>query len=330
MTQRRALVTGASGQTGSYMVDLLLEKGYTVFAGTRRTSTSNTERLAHCLSRITLLPMDLTDSSSLEHALYEAMPHEVYNFAAQSFVAESFATPLATSDVTGLGALRLFEAVRNVCPTARVYQASSSEMFGNSRAPQSETTPFAPVSPYAAAKTFAHYCAQVYRRAYRMYIACGICFNHESERRGEEFVTRKISKAVAAIKTGQQPRLVLGNLAAMRDWCHAEDVVRGAWAMLQEEEAADYVLASGKTHSVQEFVARAFDTVGLTWGDYVDIDPQFYRPAEVNVLCGDATKARSLLNWRPRVSFEELVARMVGHDLAVADADLSRARGARG
>ena len=329
MSQRTALITGVAGQDGSYMAELLLAKDYKVFGLIRRSgSPGHTARIDHLLDRMELLTGDLTDLSSLQRALLKSKPNEVYNFAAQSFVGGSFTSPLHTADVTGLGALQLFEAVRlytSVSEHVRVYQASSSEMFGEATtSTQHEATPFDPLSPYACAKTFAHFCAQLYRRSYGMYIACGIAFNHESERRGEEFVTRKITKAVAQVKLGQQDLLRLGNLDARRDWSHAEDIVRGAYQMLQLERPHTLVLASGETHSVQEFVDKAFDRVGLVGSQYVIQDTALRRPADPMFLCGDATKARQVLGWVPQVSFDTLVHRMVDHDLREATEALAR------
>lgn len=324
--KRRAFVTGVCGQDGSYLAELLLEKDYDVYGLLRRSSTPKTQRIAHLLDDIELVPGDITDLTSLERPLRAIRPDEVYNFAAQSFVATSFATPLSTADATGLGALKLLEAIRIVGITPRIYQASSSEMFGNAKySPQNEETPLHPASPYGAAKCFAHMCMQVYREAYHMYICNGISFNHESERRGEEFVTRKITKAVGAIKAGQQDLLHLGNLSAQRDWCHAEDVVRGAWLMLQEDTPDDYVLASGEMHSVEEFVEYAFNYAGLDKHQYVRVDPQYLRPMDVQSLCGNATKAHQRLGWMPTVGFTELIRRMVDADCH-AEATLARHR----
>ena len=313
----RALITGITGQLGSYLADLLLEKGYEVWGLVRRSSTPSVERILHLYPRIHLINGDLTDSSSIEAALRISKPREVYNCAAQSEVGTSFIEPLHTSDVTGLGALRLFDACRthlsqHECP--RIYQASTSEMFGNQPPPQSEVTPFQPSSPYACAKTFAHFCAQLYRKAYGMYIACGINFNFESERRGEYFVSRKITKGVAAIKRGEATELRLGNLAAVRDWSHAEDIARAAWLMLQQPEPDDYVIASEETHTVQEFVDLACNYAGVD-PQCVKVDPQYFRPLDVHHLQGCAAKAKRVLGWQPTIRFHELVRRMVVHDL---------------
>lgn len=313
---KTALITGITGQDGSYLAELLLEKGYQVYGLIRRTSSPNYERIEHILDRVILLEGDLTDLASLEIALEAAQPDEIYNLAAQSFVATSWKQPVSTVDVTGLGAVRVFEAARRVCPKARIYQASSSEMFGHAKeVPQKETTPFNPKSPYACAKVFAHYMAQNYRESYKQFICCGIAFNHESPRRGIEFVTRKISDGVARIKLGISKELRLGNLDAKRDWGYAGDYVKAMWLMLQQDEPDDYVIATGESHSVREFVELAFSFVDLDWKEYVVVDERFYRPVDVPLLQGDPSKAARVLGWRPEVSFEELVKMMVEHDL---------------
>lgn len=315
--KRKALVFGVTGQDGSYLAEQLLARDYAVSGLVRRSSNDNLQRIAHLLDQIELIPGDLSDQTSIERALTAVQPQEVYNLAAQSFVGSSYTEPLHTADITGLGALRLFEAVRTCLPKtlgARVYHASSSEMFGNAAPPQSEATPFAPVSPYACAKVFAHYCAQLYRSAYSLHISCGINFNHESERRGEEFVTRKVTKALGRIQAGQQTELRLGNLSARRDWCHASDVMEAAWLMLQQETPDDYVIASGESHSVQEFVELAFNYASLNVQQYLKLDPSLYRPLDVSHLQGCAAKAKAKLGWSPTVSFSELVQRMVEHD----------------
>ena len=322
--KRRALVFGATGQLGSYLLELLLEKDYEVFGFVRRSSVGNVSRILHLYNKVKLINGDLTDTPSIEAALRIAKPHEVYNCVAQSQVGTSFIEPIHTADVTGMGALRLFEAVRthtSLSDGVRVYQPSSSEMFGNQPSPQSELTPFQPVSPYACAKTFAHFSAQMYRHAYGMFIACGINFNFESPRRGEEFVTRKITRAIGRIQAGQQDVLRLGNLAAWRDWSHAKDVARSAWLMLQRDTPEDYVIASGVSHTVKEFVEAAFNLAGLDWQKYVVIDPTLQRPLDVSVLEGCANKARAQLGWEPTVSFLDLVKEMVTHDLALAEAE---------
>lgn len=312
MSRRRVLITGITGQTGSYMAELLLTKEYEVYGLIRRTSHPATHRLAACLDALRLIPGDLTDQGSLIRAMKLAEPDEIYNFASQSYVAHSFEAPLHTGDVTGLGALRVFEAARIVCPSARIYQASSSEQFGNpASSPQDEETPFKPVSPYGCAKTFAHYCAQVYRSSYKMYLACGIAFNHESPRRGDEFVTQKIVKSVVAIKDGKMDVLRLGNTAAQRDWCHAKDVVRGAWLALQYPTPEDFVFSSGILHSVQEVVEYTFNYLGLDYHQYVKIDPTIFRPTDIHQLIGNAAKARRLLDWQPTVRLTEILQEMV-------------------
>lgn len=319
---KRVLITGITGQDGSYLAEFLLGKGYEVHGLMRRTSTQGTHRIEGILEELKLHTGDLCDQVSLERALLRSDPDEVYNFAAQSFVAASFEAPLHTGDVTGLGCLRLLEAIRARCrPDVRLYQASSSEMFGAvATHPQNEDTAFHPVSPYGCAKVFAHLCCRGYRDAYRMFIVCGIGFNHESERRGEEFVTRKISKAVAEIEAGQRDTLWLGNIEARRDWMHAQDLVRGAWLALQHETPDDYVFASGLAHSVREFVQVAFAHVELDPAKYVREDPRLRRPRDVPRLVGDAEKAYQVLGWKPRMTFRELVERMVSHDCALLDA----------
>ena len=315
---RRALITGITGQLASYLADLLLDKGYEVWGFVRRSSTQHVERILHLYPRVHLINGDLTDSGSIEQALRVSKPHEVYNCAAQTEVGTSFIEPLHTSDVTGLGALRLFDACRmtlSLSETPRIYQASTSVMFGNQPPPQSELTPFQPSSPYACAKTFAHFCAQMYRKAYGMYIACGINFNFESERRSPYFVTRKISQGVAAIKRGEATELRLGNLAAVRDWSHAEDVARAAWMMLQQPQPDDYVIASEESHTVQEFVDLACNYAGVD-PTCVRVDPALLRPLDVHNLQGCAAKAKRVLGWEPTIRFSELVKRMVTHDLA--------------
>jgi GDPmannose 4,6-dehydratase len=317
MTTRRALVTGITGQDGSYLAELLLDKGYDVVGLVRRSSTVTFERIAHIQGRLTIESGDLLDQGSLIAALSTHRPHEVYNLAAQSYVAASFAQPVLTGDVTALGVTRLLEAVRIVDPDIRLYQASSSEMFGNAATtPQHETTPVAPRSPYGAAKAYAHFTAVNYRERYGMHVSCGIAFNHESPRRGQEFLTRKVARGVAAIKTGQHDRLELGSLTARRDWGFAGDYVEAMWAMLQRDDPDDYVIATGQTHSIEELVASAFAHVGLTWTDHVVHDERLTRPTDIELLTGDATKARTALGWTPHTSFEQLVAMMVDHDLA--------------
>jgi GDPmannose 4,6-dehydratase len=316
MERKRALITGITGQDGSYLAEFLLEKGYEVIGMVRRTSTINFERIRHIQDRITLVQGDLLDQSSLIDILREHRPNEVYNLAAQSFVPTSFKQPVLTGEFTALGVTRLLEAIRLVDPTIRFYQASSSEMFGKVReVPQNENTPFHPRSPYGVAKVYAHWITVNYRESYGMFAVSGICFNHESPRRGLEFVTRKITYTAAKIKLGLAHELRLGNLEARRDWGYAPDYVRAMWLMLQQDEPEDYVIATGETHSVREFVELAFDYLGLDWKKYVVVDPALYRPADVDLLVGDATKARTKLGWAPSVTFEQLVKIMVDADL---------------
>ncbi len=320
MAARRALITGITGQDGAYLARLLLDKGYDVHGTVRRASTPGEQRLAEIRDRITLHDADMLDVGSLMSVLEQVGPHEVYNLAAQSFVPTSWQQPLLTGEVTALGAARLLEAVRRVDPNIRYYQASSSEMFGKVREePQRETTPFWPRSPYGVAKMYAHWITINYRESYGLFASCGILFNHESPLRGPEFVTRKVTRAVARIKLGLQDRLRLGNLDAQRDWGFAGDYVEAMWLMLQQDEPDDYVIATGEKHTVREFVDLAFARVDLDPQRYVEIDPNLLRPAEVNMLVGDASKARARLGWQPRVCFADLVAMMV-------DADLEQAR----
>jgi GDPmannose 4,6-dehydratase len=312
-----ALITGITGQDGSYLAELLLEQGYAVHGMYRRSSTETFERIAHLASRIELHPGDLLDQQSLMSLLARVRPTEVYNLAAQSFVPTSWQQAQLTGEVTGLGVTRMLDAVRQVDPTIRFYQASSSEMFGKvHETPQRETTPFHPRSPYGVAKVYGHYITMNYRESYDLFACSGILFNHESPRRGLEFVTRKITHAAARIKLRMADELRLGNLQARRDWGFAGDYVRAMWLMLQQTEADDYVIGTGETHSVEEFVAVAFGHVGLNWRDHVVIDPKFHRPAEVDLLLSDPAKARSALGWQPRVDFEQLVTMMVDADLA--------------
>jgi len=316
MSERRALITGVTGQDGSYLAELLLEKGYEVFGMTRRASTENIERIAHLVDRIELIQGDLLDPPSLDAALRQAQPQEVYNLAAQSFVPTSWNQPVLTAEFTAVGVTRVLEAIRAVDPQIRFYQASSSEMFGKVREiPQTEMTPFHPRSPYGVAKVYGHHITVNYRESYDLFAASGILFNHESPRRGLEFVTRKITDGVARIKHGLTEELRLGNLDAKRDWGFAGDYVEAMWLMLQQDEASDYVVATGEEHSVQEFVEIAFDRAGLDPEKHVVVDPRFLRPAEVDQLVGDASKARRELEWEPRTSFRELVELMVDADL---------------
>lgn len=312
----RALITGITGQDGSYLAELLLGKGYEVFGIVRRSSVKKFDRIESFIDEIELVEGDLTDQSSLDSAIQSVQPDEVYNLAAQSFVPVSWNQPVLTGDVTGLGVIRILEAIRKHRPQAKFLQASSSEMFGKVReTPQTEKTPFHPRSPYGVAKVFGHYMTVNYRESYGLFACSSMGFNHESPRRGMEFVTRKVTHQVAKIKCGLAKRLLMGNLEAKRDWGFAEDYVRAMWMTLQQPEPDDYVLATGKMHSVRDLLEVAFATVGLNWKEYVHIDPKLIRPAEVDRLCGDATKAREKLGWEPEVSFEELVKMMVEADL---------------
>ncbi len=313
----KALITGITGQDGSYLAEYLLGKGYDVVGMLRRSSTTKFERIEHLVDGITLANGDLTDGASMVHVLREHQPDEVYNLGAQSFVQTSFGQPVLTGQVTGLGVTRLLDAIRMVAPEAKFYQASSSEMFGKVReTPQSESTPFYPRSPYGVAKTYGHWMTVNYRESYGMFACSGILFNHESPRRGLEFVTRKITDAAARISLGLQSELHLGNLDAERDWGYAGDYVDAMWRMLQHDTPDDFVIATGQTHSVRDFCNAAFSIVDLDWEEFVVIDPQYYRPAEVDLLVGDYSKAKADLGWEPKVGFEELVARMVEADLA--------------
>jgi GDPmannose 4,6-dehydratase len=312
-----ALITGITGQDGSYLAEFLLERGYEVVGMVRRSSTVNFERIAHIQDRITLVPGDLLDEVSLFHALQQHRPAEVYNLAAQSFVQTSWNQPVFTGEVTALGVTRMLDAIRTVDPGIRFYQASSSEMFGKVlEVPQREATPFYPRSPYGVAKVYGHWITVNYRESYGMFTVSGILFNHESARRGLEFVPRKIAHGVARIACGLADVLPLGNLDAKRDWGWAPDYVRAMWLMLQADEPGDYVVATGETHSVREFCEIAFAHVGLDWAQHVVQDPRFMRPAEVDLLVGDSTRARERLGWAPTVTFEELVRTMVDADLA--------------
>ena len=318
---KKALITGITGQDGSYLAELLLSKGYEVTGMVRRASTETFERIAHLKNQINLRQADLLDQFSLVKLLDEIQPDEIYNLAAMSFVPTSWNQPVLTGEFTALGVTKLLEAMRMVCPKARFYQASSSEMFGKVlEVPQSETTPFYPRSPYGVAKVYGHFITVNYRESYNLFALSGILFNHESPRRGKEFVTRKITDAVARIKLGTQKELRMGNLDAKRDWGFAGDYVRAMWLMLQQDTAADYVVATGKTHSVRQFLEIAFSHVGLNYEDYVVIDPAFIRPAEVDLLLGNPAKAKAELKWEPQVSFEQLVTMMV-------DADMDRQMG---
>ncbi len=312
MPVKRALITGITGQDGSYLAEFLLEKGYEVIGMVRRSSTVNFERIKHIQERLELVSGDLLDQVSLINILDQHRPSEVYNLAAQSFVQTSWGQPVFTGETTALGVTRLLDAIRLVDPDIRFYQASSSEMFGKVREiPQTEETPFYPRSPYGVAKVYGHWITVNYRESYDLFAVSGICFNHESPRRGHEFVTRKIARSAARIKHGLEKDLHLGNLDAQRDWGYAPDYVRGMWQMLQQDEPDDYVLATGHTYTVQRFAELAFEAVGLDYCDYVVQDPRFVRPADVDLLVGDPSKARAKLGWEATTSFEELVEIMV-------------------
>ena len=317
MSARRALITGITGQDGSYLAELLLDQGYEVFGLVRRLSAPNYWRIEHLLDRLTLIPGDLLDQLSLIRVLERVRPHELYNLAAMSFVPASWEQPMLTGEFNSQGVTRVLEAVRVVDTSVRIYQASSSEMFGKVReVPQRETTPFYPRSPYGVSKVFAHYITVNYRESYDLFAVSGILFNHESPRRGLEFVTRKVSDGVARIKLGLASELKLGNLDAHRDWGYAGDYVQAMWQMLQQDQADDYVIATGQSHSVRDLVEIAFGHAGLDWQQYVKLDPALVRPAEVDHLIGDATKARERFGWAPTVDFRGLVTMMVDADLA--------------
>jgi GDPmannose 4,6-dehydratase len=317
---RRALITGITGQDGSYLAEFLLEKGYEVHGMVRRSSTETFQRLAGCRDDVVLHTGDLLDQRSLVDVLREAEPDEIYNLAAMSFVAASWSQPVLTAEFTAVGVTRILEAMREVVPQARFYQASSSEMFGKVlEVPQKETTPFYPRSPYGVAKCYGHFITVNYRESYGLFAASGILFNHESPRRGLEFVTRKVTHGAAAIKLGLQQELALGNLDAERDWGYAEDYVEAMWLMLQEDEPDDYVIATGEVHSVRQLVEVAFGHVGLDPSEHVRLDERFLRPAEVEHLVGDASKAREKLGWTPRTGFEEMIRRMVESDLELLE-----------
>ena len=337
---KRALITGITGQDGSFLAELLLEKGYEVYGVIRRSSSFNTERIDHLYqdpheknTRLRLLYGDLNDSSSLNSILKQTQPDEVYNLGAQSHVRVSFDVPEYTAEVTGVGVVRLLEAIREVGIKPKFYQASSSELYGKvAEVPQRETTPFYPRSPYGCAKAYAFFITVNYRESYNMFACNGILFNHESERRGETFVSRKITRAATRIKLGLQEKLYLGNLDARRDWGYARDYVEAMWLMMQVEEADDFVVATGETHSIREFLDLSFGRLDLDWKRYVEIDPRYFRPAEVDLLLGDPSKAKEKLGWEPKVSFPELVALMVDHDLELASVEqaMAVARGTAG
>lgn len=335
MAMKRVLITGITGQDGSYLAELLLEKGYEVYGLVRRKSKLDFNNAEHLKGQVTFLFGDMTDSASLLRAMEIAKPDEIYNLAAQSFVTTSWETPLSTADINAIGVTKLLEAVRLVKPETRVYQASTSEMFGKVQAvPQNEKTPFYPRSPYGVSKLYGHWIIKNYRESYGMFACSGILFNHESERRGAEFVTRKITISVARIQAGLQECLELGNLNASRDWGHSADYVRAMWLMLQQDKADDFVVATGETHTVRDFVSKAFRAAGMelefhgegvkefatlkgTNRVLVKVNPEFFRPAEVDLLIGDAAKAKTVLGWEPKISYEELVRRMVKSDIAL-------------
>jgi len=332
---KTALISGITGQDGSFLTELLLEKGYDVYGIIRRSSSFNTDRIDHLYqdphekgTRLRLLYGDLNDSSSLNTILRQVQPDEIYNLGAQSHVRVSFDIPEYTAEVTGLGTVRFLEAIREAGIRPKFYQASSSELYGKVvETPQTETTPFHPRSPYGCAKAYAYYITMNYREAYGLFACNGVLFNHESERRGETFVSRKITRAATRIKLGLQEKLFLGNLDARRDWGYAKDYVEAMWLMMNAEEPDDYVIATGETHSVRDFLEKAFGHVDLDWQQYVEIDPRYYRPAEVDLLIGDAGKARQVLGWQPTVAFDDLVKLMVDHDLERAKEEAaSRAR----
>jgi GDPmannose 4,6-dehydratase len=318
MSNKTALITGITGQDGSYLAEFLLSKGYTVYGMVRRSSVEKHERIAHLMDKIHLIQGDLLDQSSLAAVIRESKPSEVYNLAAQSFVPTSWAQPTLTAEFTAVGVTRILEAIRSVDPTIRFYQASSSEMYGKVReTPQTEDTPFYPRSPYGVAKAYGHYITVNYRESYNMFAVSGILFNHESPRRGLEFVTRKVTDGVAKIKLGKAKELRMGNLDAKRDWGFAGDYVKAMWLMLQQDKADDYVIATGETHTVERLVEVAFSHVGLDWKEFVKLDERFIRPAEVDLLVGDPAKAIKNLGWKPEVSFEQMIKMMVDSDLEI-------------
>ena len=313
---KRALITGITGQDGSYLAELLLDKGYEVYGIARRLSAPNNWRIEHLMDRITVLPGDLLDQLSLLKVIDEVRPQEIYNLAAMSFVPASWDQPMLTGEFNSQGVTRMLDAVRRVDPSIRFYQASSSEMYGKVReVPQTELTPFYPRSPYGVSKVFGHYITVNYRESYNLFAVSGILFNHESPRRGLEFVTRKVTDGVARIKLGMKDKLGLGNLDAQRDWGFSGDYVRAMWLMMQQDQPDDYVVATGETHTVQRLVELAFERAGLDWQKHVTIDPRFIRPAEVDLLIGDPAKAKTELGWTPEVTFEQLVAMMVDADI---------------
>ena len=322
----RAFITGVTGQDGSYLAEFLLEKGYEVYGLVRRSSLEKFDRIKLCIDKIELVEGDLTDQSSLDHVIQAVKPDEVYNLAAQSFVPASWSQPVLTGDVTGLGVVRVLEAIRKHQPNAKFLQASSSEMFGKvSESPQNENTQFYPRSPYGASKVFGHHVTVNYRESYGVFACSAISFNHESPRRGLEFVTRKVTHQVAKIKCGLARKLAMGNIDAERDWGFAGDYVRGMWLMLQQPVAEDFLFGTGETHSVRELLEVAFSAAGLDWQKYVEIDPKLIRPAEVDHLCGDATKAKQQLGWEPTTGFKQLIEMMVEADLKVVQSSVPAA-----
>ena len=315
---KKALIFGITGQDGTYLTDFLVKKGYEVFGTYRRTSHRSFERLEafNLLDKTNLIAADLLDQTSLNHAIKQTTPDEIYNLAAQSFVGISFTQPILTSEITGLGAVKIFEAVKEFSPHSKIYQASSSEMFGNTDEIKNENSRLSPASPYGIAKVFAHKSAQHYRKAYDMFISSGILFNHESPHRGLEFVTRKITSAIANIISKKQDKIILGNIKAKRDWGFAGDYVEAMWLMLQQQTPDDYVVATGKSYSVEEFLVKSFECSGLgNWKDYVEISDKYMRPSDIDNLVGDASKAKNELNWEPKMSFEKLVKSMVDSDI---------------
>ena len=314
---KRALITGVNGMDGSYLADLLLEKGYEVYGMERRTSSPNRTNTSHLEGKITFLNGDLGDQNSLFRVIKESDPDEIYNLGSQSFVGESWNTPEQTSDVTGLGVLRMLEAIREYGKKIKFYQASTSEMFGKMvENPANENTPFYPRSPYGVAKLYGHWMTKNYRESYDMFNVSGILFNHESERRGIEFVTRKITDGIARIHLGLQEHIILGNLDSKRDWGYAPDYVECMWLMMQQDKSDDYVVATGKAHTIREFLDYSFQHIGITeWSDYIKQEPRYMRPAEIDVLCGDSTKAKETLGWVPKTSFGEMVTQMVANDI---------------
>ncbi|MCK5528770.1 MAG: GDP-mannose 4,6-dehydratase [Kiritimatiellae bacterium] len=321
--KKRALITGITGQDGSYLADLLLEKGYEVTGMVRRSSTETYERISHIKDKVNLIQGDLLDELSLMEIMEEVNPDEIYNLAAMSFVPTSWSHPVLTGEFTALGVVRMLEAMKRICPKAKFYQASSSEMFGKvQEVPQSETTPFYPRSPYGVSKAYGHYITVNYRESYDIFASSGILFNHESPRRGKEFVTRKVTDSVARIKLGLMDKLYMGNIDSCRDWGFAGDYVEAMWLMLQQDQPDDFVISTGEENSVRTLLQVAFDHVGLDWEKHVEIDKALYRPAEVEKLLGDCTKAKTELNWEPKVNFEQLTKMMVDSDMKLVEKEI--------